>query len=235
MSTTPANPASRPLRRFLRFSVRGMIVLVLLIGCWSGWLVRSARIQREAVAATLVGGSVIHRSVLAQEPGGSSGKYLGWDLSYEAVLKKNEVGRDAWIRKWLAEERGPEGRKLVERMISGWRKGPIESSALVEFPAGHAGELCVCWFVRTKEHAYQLSFAVRARGGDAEVTEEPLPTADYDAIFAHVRAKRQGKPLPREKVGPGIPLGYSSLMSVYDHGKSRQLLLAHDEEWGDEK
>ncbi len=46
-----AKPVSRPWRRFLRFSVRGMIVLVLVIGGWLGWIVRSARIQREAVAA----------------------------------------------------------------------------------------------------------------------------------------------------------------------------------------
>ncbi len=46
----PAGPASRPWRRYLRFSVRGLIVLVLVIGVWLGWLVRSARIQRDAVA-----------------------------------------------------------------------------------------------------------------------------------------------------------------------------------------
>ncbi len=44
-------PVRRPWRRFLRFSVRGLIVVVLVIGAWLGWLVRSARIQREAVAA----------------------------------------------------------------------------------------------------------------------------------------------------------------------------------------
>ena len=49
--TNPAKPISRPWRRFLRFSVRGLIVLVLVIGGWLGWIVRSARIQREAVAA----------------------------------------------------------------------------------------------------------------------------------------------------------------------------------------
>ncbi len=42
---------SHPLRRYLRFSVRSLIVLVLLIGGWLGWLVHSARSQREAVAA----------------------------------------------------------------------------------------------------------------------------------------------------------------------------------------
>jgi hypothetical protein len=51
MPTNPAKTDSRPWRRFLRFSVRGMIVVVLVIAAWLGWLVRSARIQREAVAA----------------------------------------------------------------------------------------------------------------------------------------------------------------------------------------
>ena len=57
--TMPAGPASRPWRRYLRLSVRGLIVLVLVIGVWLGWIVRSARIQREAVAAiTRAGGHV---------------------------------------------------------------------------------------------------------------------------------------------------------------------------------
>jgi hypothetical protein len=49
----PADPKtiSRPWRRYLRFSVRGMIVLLVLTGGCQGWMVRSARIQREAVAA----------------------------------------------------------------------------------------------------------------------------------------------------------------------------------------
>ena len=46
-----ANAVSRSWRRYLRFSVRGLIVLVLVIGAGMGWIVRSARIQREAVAA----------------------------------------------------------------------------------------------------------------------------------------------------------------------------------------
>jgi internalin A len=31
--------------------VRGLILLVLVVGVWLGWIIRSARIQREAVAA----------------------------------------------------------------------------------------------------------------------------------------------------------------------------------------
>jgi internalin A len=57
--TDHGNPVSRPWRRSLRFSVRGLIALVLIIGVWFGWIVRSARIQREAVAAiTRTGGFV---------------------------------------------------------------------------------------------------------------------------------------------------------------------------------
>jgi hypothetical protein len=42
---------SRPRRTLLRFSVRTLFVLVLLFGAGLGWLVRGARVQREAVAA----------------------------------------------------------------------------------------------------------------------------------------------------------------------------------------
>jgi Leucine Rich repeat len=46
-----SRPISRPWRRYLRFSVRGLIVVVLLVGCWLGWIVRIAHIQQAAVAA----------------------------------------------------------------------------------------------------------------------------------------------------------------------------------------
>ncbi len=46
-----AGSVSRRWWRYLRFNVRGLIVLVLVVGAGLGWVVRSARIQREAVAA----------------------------------------------------------------------------------------------------------------------------------------------------------------------------------------
>ena len=52
MNTTPESPAtSRPKRRWLRLSLRGLMALVLLLGGGLGYLVNAARIQREAVAA----------------------------------------------------------------------------------------------------------------------------------------------------------------------------------------
>lgn len=57
----PAEPVSRPWRRHLRISMRGMIILVLVIGAAAGWIARGARIQREAVAAiTRNGGQVTY-------------------------------------------------------------------------------------------------------------------------------------------------------------------------------
>jgi Leucine Rich repeat len=54
-------PASRSRRRLLRVSVRGLIVLVLLLGGSMGWIVRSARVQRDAVAAIRnAGGCVLY-------------------------------------------------------------------------------------------------------------------------------------------------------------------------------
>ena len=51
IAITAAYPVSRPRRRFLRFSVRGMIVLVLVVAVWLGWVAWRARIQRQAYEA----------------------------------------------------------------------------------------------------------------------------------------------------------------------------------------
>ncbi len=55
----PAERVSRPWRTYLRSSVRGLILLVLVIGVGLGWMVQSARNQHNAVAAIeKAGGSV---------------------------------------------------------------------------------------------------------------------------------------------------------------------------------
>jgi hypothetical protein len=55
----PAEPGLHPWRKYLRFSVRGLIVLVLAMGTGLGWIVREAHIQRDAVAAILKTGGVV--------------------------------------------------------------------------------------------------------------------------------------------------------------------------------
>jgi internalin A len=48
-ATMTAGEVSRPRRRFTQLSVRGLIVLVLIIGVWLGRLARTARVQSDAV------------------------------------------------------------------------------------------------------------------------------------------------------------------------------------------
>ncbi len=86
--TDQAKPVSRPWRRFLRFSVRGLIVLMLAMGAGLGWLVRGARIQREAVAAiTKAGGTVVYNWNEDTSPFSPAGKPWapGWLVKFIGV------------------------------------------------------------------------------------------------------------------------------------------------------
>ncbi len=83
-----AGPASRPWRRSLRFSLRGVIVLVLVIAGWLGWLVRSARVQREAVAAI---------------EGADGGGFL-YDWQWSSG--KSIPGGKPWAPRWLVDLMG---------------------------------------------------------------------------------------------------------------------------------
>jgi hypothetical protein len=47
----PPQPVSRPWRRFLRLSVRGLIVLIIVIGIALGWTIHAARLHHDAVTA----------------------------------------------------------------------------------------------------------------------------------------------------------------------------------------
>ena len=80
----PADPVPHPWRRFLRFSVRGLIVLVLVIGAGLGWIVREAHIQRDAVAAI--------------KKAGGSVKY-DWEWSEWEV----DSGRETRAPRWLVD------------------------------------------------------------------------------------------------------------------------------------
>ncbi len=72
---------------YVRFSVRGLMVLVLVIGAGLGWLVRSTRIQREAVAAI-------------RDAGGSV-KY-GWERNNGCDIR----GGKPWAPTWLVDLMG---------------------------------------------------------------------------------------------------------------------------------
>jgi hypothetical protein len=78
----------KPWQRYLRISLRGLIVLVLVIGSGLGWIINRAKVQRDAVA-------VIERA-------GGSVKYQ-WDWKDEGP---NSSGKPRWAR-WLLDYIGP--------------------------------------------------------------------------------------------------------------------------------
>jgi hypothetical protein len=78
---------SHPWRRYLRFSVRGLIFLVLVIGIGLGWLVRSARIQREAVVAI-------------EKAGG----HVTYDWAF--INGTSVAGGKPWAPQWLVDTLG---------------------------------------------------------------------------------------------------------------------------------
>jgi Leucine Rich repeat len=79
--------------------VRGLIALVLITGAWLGWLVRSARIQRDAVATiTRADGAVKY------DWGWTSGQYIPGEKPSHAGWLAKRLGvdycghvTDAWI------------------------------------------------------------------------------------------------------------------------------------------
>lgn len=44
-------PSRRPWWSYLRLSLARLMLLILVLAVWLGWMVQGARIQREAVAA----------------------------------------------------------------------------------------------------------------------------------------------------------------------------------------
>ena len=67
----PDQPLRRPWRQRLRLSVRGSMILVLILGGWLSWIVNSARIQRDAVGAIRKAGGTIYydKENSAERPG----------------------------------------------------------------------------------------------------------------------------------------------------------------------
>jgi len=80
----PVGTVSRPWRRYLRLRVRGLIVLVLVIGAGMGWIVRIARNQRAAVAAI-------------KSAGGSVSYIPEWTATDDVGIHRGEDPAQRWL------------------------------------------------------------------------------------------------------------------------------------------
>jgi hypothetical protein len=108
---------SRPWWNCLRFSLRAMIVFVLLIGCGLGWLVRSAHVQRDAVAAIRNAGGVV---------------LYDWEWNNG----KSIPGGKPWAPKWLV---GLIGVDYFAHVTSVWLQQAPTDGAIVQI--GHLTQL----------------------------------------------------------------------------------------------
>ena len=120
------NALASPWQRYLGIRLRGLIVLVLVLGSALGWIVNRAKFQRDAVAAI--------------EKAGGSAKYE-WELKDGWP---NRSGKPRWP-KWLVDRIGPDYFGHVsqamlgqgaseEQMIPAGRL--CEAVRLVHFPTG---------------------------------------------------------------------------------------------------
>jgi internalin A len=87
----------------VRFTVRRMMVLVLILGCGLGWVVHRANVQRDAVAAI--------------ERGGGNA-YYDWQFSYPTGGRSWHLNKNASPNapKWLVKALGPDYFGHVKRV-----------------------------------------------------------------------------------------------------------------------
>ena len=82
MDTINGTPPAPPRRRWVAFSVRGILALVLAIGLWLGWVVNAARNKRIAVVAIEAYGGFVY-------------------YDHEFVGGKLTPGTEPWGPRWL--------------------------------------------------------------------------------------------------------------------------------------
>jgi internalin A len=102
----PAAPVARPWRRFLRFTVRGLIVFVIVVGAGLGWIVRQAHIQRDAVAAIRkAGGTATYDWEWRDAYTAAAIKKTKGNLLYdfERYFGEKVEGGRPWAPKWLVD------------------------------------------------------------------------------------------------------------------------------------
>ena len=115
--TVKPKPLSRPWWSYLRWSVRGLLVLVLVIGSGLGWIVHQAHVQRDAVAAIRNAGGVV---------------LYDWEWNNG----KSIPGGKPWAPRWLTDLIGVD---YFAHVTSVWLQPAPTDGAIVE--VGHLTQL----------------------------------------------------------------------------------------------
>ncbi len=91
---SPTPPPRPHPRRRLRVSLRGLMVLVVLIGGAAGWVANTIRTQRQSIAAVRAAGGDVRFDWEKQQVGVSRGR----------PVYRREPAAPAWLRRWLGDE-----------------------------------------------------------------------------------------------------------------------------------
>jgi hypothetical protein len=155
--TNPIPPRRQRLRP--RLSLRALMVVVLIIGGWLGWIVHRARVQREVVLAIKqAGGRVFYDS----------------ESDVDTVPK-----RTIWAPRWLVESLGIDQFSSVSAV---WFNKPGADEV-----AGHLARLPALDLVNFDESDLSDSGLSRLRGLDLHYVSL-FQTKVTDAGVRHVRA-----------------------------------------------
>ena len=142
---------------------------------------------------------------------------LGWNLTYGPILRRDGLcPGDQFCEIVARKPQPPVGEKIAE-----WQDDPIISSMLIELPGGHAG-MAATWAIRTRDHAYLWAFN---RSQPDSANKQTIPSSDYDRAFEEMACWRQDEP-PNRRFGER---GYIGFLSLYKEGRSRQMLLTHND------
>ena len=92
--TEPVPAPTPPHRRWFRVSLRGLMLLVLLVGGGVGWKVSRERSKRQAIAAIRqVGGSILYDYQYSTDP-----------EVMKRIRNVREPAAPRWLRRWLGDD-----------------------------------------------------------------------------------------------------------------------------------
>lgn len=154
------------------------------------------------------------RECVEWEQAQASNQGLGWDLVYEATLKRNGFGPDSDMWKWIHTD-GP--RPPVVKLVAEWQGEPIISSILFEI-VGPEGSPGGSWYIRSTNHLYHWTFD---RGKFHSEKEELNTVQEFDEAFEQIACWQQAEPTKTDTLFEG----YYGFLSLYKEGRSRQMLL----------
>lgn len=202
------------MRRFSRPIIVTLLCVVAGVLAVSIWIIRNRR--SDSPRSPQATANSLPAKCEQWEGAKVSGQGTGWDLVYESTLKGNGFGPDSPMWKWIHQY--ADGRRPpVNEIFSKWEGEPITSSILIEVvgPEGSPGGF---WFIRTTNHLYRWDF----NKGEFDREKEELKfLKEYDQAFATIACWQQDAPVKSDTLFEG----YYGFLSLYQEGKSRQMLL----------